>query len=345
MGGVETVGTAVAEDLRRRLPEQRVTQRRNLAVLVATLLVTRDVNLMALGSALPVETGNRASRFQKIKRIVANPRIKPEAVMAPYARELLERVSAHGQQPVLLVDQSQATRLHRHEMLMVAVRVGGRALPLTWVVRETAGAIGFAEQRALLERVASWLPAGVRPVLMGDRFYGSPDLIAWCAAQGWSWRLRLKRDLLVFEEGGETTLGECFARGAHRLNDVALTHKRVGTHVAMVHEAGHPEPWIIALSETPSAARAFDYGLRWGIEAMFSDFKSRGFTLESSQLRRADRIDRLLLGLAIAAYWAVSTGMWDRSNNPLGAEKNSPINGPHDASVPGFPSSQEASAG
>jgi hypothetical protein len=30
------------------------------------------------------------------------------------------------------------------------VRLGGRALPLAWRVKETQGAIGFAEQRAAL---------------------------------------------------------------------------------------------------------------------------------------------------------------------------------------------------
>jgi hypothetical protein len=64
--------------------------------------------------------------------------------------------------------------------------------------------------------------------------------------------------------------------------------------------------------------------MRWGIEAMFSDLKGRGFTLEDSQLRKADRIERLLLGLAIAIYWAVSTGMWDRETNPLAAEAKAP---------------------
>ena len=81
----------------------------------------------------------------------------------------------------------------------------------------------------------------------------------------------------MFEDGGETTLAACFRRGEHRLSGIELTEKRVRTNVAMVHEAGHPEPWIIALSQAPSVHTAFDYGLRWGIEAMFSDFKSRGF--------------------------------------------------------------------
>ena len=62
----------------------------------------------------------------------------------------------------------------------------------------------------------------------------------------------------------------------------------------------HPEPWIIALSQPPSVHRAFDYGLRWGIEAMFSDLKTRGFNLEDSQIARTDRLDRLVLVLALS---------------------------------------------
>ena len=39
---------------------------------------------------------------------------------------------------------------------------------------------------------------------------------------------------------------------------------------------------------------------------MFSDFKSRGFGIEDTQLRYADRLDRLILVMAL--YVAVSTG-------------------------------------
>ena len=105
------------------------------------------------------------------------------------------------------------------------------------------------------------------------------------------------------------------------LRGVELTEKRVATHVAMVPEPGHPEPWIIALSEAPTVHRAFDYGLRWGIEAMFSDFKTRGFGLEDSQIRRPERLSRLLLVMALALLWAVSTGMWDSVHHATPDEK------------------------
>ena len=341
MGGIERLAGAISSDLKGRLPGQRKTQREKLALLVATMLDVRSANLMDLAASLPRSSERLDMRYQWIKRLLANDLVDSDAVMAPFARDLLDRLATAGRTIVLMIDQTQATE--RHQVVMVAVRVGGRALPLAWRVKQTRGAIGFAEQRLALDAVAGVLPAGVRPVLMGDRFYGSPELIAWCRGQGWDWRLRLKQDLLVFEDGGETTLAECFRRGEHRLTGIGLTEKRVLTNVAMVHEPGHPEPWIIALSEAPTTHRAFDYGLRWGIEAMFSDFKTRGFGLEDSHIRLPERLDHLVLVMALALYWAVSTGMWDAADRPTPAEKNSPLTGHATTPEPSPPSSPEAS--
>ena len=318
-GGIATVAAAIAEDMRGRVSGQHKRQREGLALLTATMLDVRGANLMDLAASLPRAAERLDMRYQWISRLLGNPLIDPGAVMAPYGRELLARLAAAGRTVVLMIDQTQATGWH--QAVMVAARVGGRALPLAWRVRATRGAIGFDEQRGALEAVARLLPTGARPVLMGDRFYGTPALIAWCRERGWGWRLRLKQDLLVFEGGGESTLAACFARGERLLSGVELTEKRATTHVAMVHEPGHPEPWIIAMSEPPTVHRAFDYGLRWGIEAMFSDFKTRGFGLEDSQLRRPERLDRLILVMALALFWAVSTGMWDAVHGATPDEK------------------------
>src|SRR5215211_1515559 len=221
MGRIEQLAETVATDMEQRLPGQRKTQRGKLALLVATMLQVRSANLMDVAACLPRPAERLDSRYQWIKRFLANARVVSDAVMAPSGREVLARLSAQGQTVVLLIDQTKVSE--RHQVVMVAVCLGGRALPLTWRVKETQGAIGFAEQRAALEAAARLLPAGAKPVLMGDRFYGSPDLIAWCRGQGWDWRLRLKQDLLVFEDGGETTLADCFRRGDHLLRDVELT--------------------------------------------------------------------------------------------------------------------------
>jgi hypothetical protein len=326
MGGIETIAAAITASLVERLPLQNKKQREGLGLLVATALQVRSVNLNELAAALPRTAERLDMRYQWISRVLGNALIDVDAVMAPFAREVLERAGQDGRTAIVMIDQSKVN--DEHQMLMISLRVGERALPLAWRLKKTQGAIGFDVQRQALEAVAAQLPDKARVMLMGDRFYGSPALIEWCHARGWGWRLRCKQELLVFEQGGETTLAECLARGQHMLSAIELTGKRARTNIAMLHEPDHREPWIIAMSDPPSLWSAHDYGLRWGIEAMFSDYKTRGFNLEDSQIQRTDRLDRLVLVLSLALYWAVSTGMWDAMENKTPAEKNNPPTNP-----------------
>jgi Transposase DDE domain len=130
--------------------------------------------------------------------------------------------------------------------------------------------------------------------LLGDRFYGTADLIGWCQERGWDYRLRLKGNLVVVDGTGRTTTGQCAKDRIHYLENVELTARRPHRH--------HPrsaEPWIIAMSEKPGYLPTLEYSARWGIEPMFSDFKSRGFGIEDTQLRYADRLDRLILVMVL----------------------------------------------
>jgi hypothetical protein len=47
---------------------------------------------------------------------------------------------------------------------------------------------------------------------------------------------------------------------------VRLFAQGVMTHLGILHEAGHPEPWIIAMDCAPTWARVLDYAARWAIE-------------------------------------------------------------------------------
>ena len=99
--------------------------------------------------------------------------------------------------------------------------------------------------------------------------------------------------------------------------------------------------------EKPSYLRTLEYADRWGIEPMFSDFKSRGFGIEETQLRYADRLDRLILVMALALYVAVSTGQWDAVHHPTPSEKKVPPISPEkspEAEPPGSPEDSAASS-
>ena len=229
---------------------------------------------------------------------------------------------------------------------MLALRCGERALPLAWRVEATDGAIGFETQKALLDAVAPWLPRQAKVRLTGDRFYGTADLIGWCQQRGWDYRLRLKGNLVVFDGPGKTTTGQCAKDRVHCLEDVELTGRRARTHIGIIQDPGHAEPWIIAMSEKPGYLRTLEYSARWGIEPMFSDFKSRGFGIEDTQLRYADRLDRLILVMALALYVAVSTGQWDAVHWPTPSEKKVPRTNRRrspEAELPGLPEDSAAS--
>ena len=345
MDSIRGLAEGVAGEFQRLLPRQRKTQRTNLSLLVATMLDVRSANLMDLAAGLPRDADRIDMRYQWISRVLMNQLIDPDAVMAPFAREVLCRLAGEDQPLVLILDQSKLS--DRHQVLMLAVRYGERALPVLWRVEATEGAIGFDTQRALLEAVVPWLPeqAGVR--LLGDRFYGTADLIGWCQQRGWDYRLRLKGNLAVFDATGRTTTGQCARDRVYYLEDVELTGRRARTHIGIIHDPGHAEPWIIAMSEKPGYLRTLEYSARWGIEPMFADFKSRGFGIEDTQLRYADRLDRLILVMALALYVAVSTGQWDAVHHPTPSEKKAPRTNRRkspEAEPPGLPEDSAASS-
>src|SRR4051812_8469160 len=196
--------------------------------------------------------------------------------------------------------------------------------PLAWRVEETLGSIGFAVQQQLLDTVAAWLPEAARVRLLGDRFYGTPALIAHCQALDWDYRLRLKGNLRAWIDGADAGSVEQLARCTPYLTGVELTARRVRTNVGFIQDPGHEEPWIIAMSEIPGYLTTLDYARRWGIEPMFSDFKTRGFGLEDSQIRHPDRLARLILVMTLALYLAVSTGQWDALHHATPAERRRP---------------------
>ena len=320
VNGIVVWTEGIKSELAKRLPKQRKTQRDKLAVLVATMLHVRSANLVELAAGLPRESDRWDMGYQWISRFLANDLVCCDTVMDPFAREILARLAETGEPIPLILDQTTAS--DRHQILMLSVRWGERALPLAWRVAETAGAIGFATQKELLAVVASWLPTDLRVVLLADRFYGTPAMIRWCCDRGWDYRLRLKSNLVARCGTTKTTTGDLALSGSHYFEAVALTGQRVTTNIGIIRDPGHAEPWIIAMSAKPGYLTTLGYADRWGIEPMFSDFKSRGFGLEQTHIQYPDRLARLILVMSLALYWAVSTGMWDQVNNPIPAEKN-----------------------
>jgi hypothetical protein len=131
------------------------------------MLHVRSANLVELGPALrqaqePRESDRWEMGYQWISRFLANDLVCCGKVVEPFAYEILARLAETGKPIPLILDQTKVS--DRHQILMLSVRWGERALPLAWRIEETGGTIGFATQQELLKVVAGWLPAGLAVV-------------------------------------------------------------------------------------------------------------------------------------------------------------------------------------
>ena len=320
MGTVQSLAEKVKEGLQAAHPKLRKTVINKRALAVGAMLEAPTPNTTELANVLPVSTERQDMREQWLRRLLHNPLLESAAILEPFARVEVEAAARNGQTIILSLDQTDLG--NRFAVLMLAVQVGDRSLPLAWRVEVGAANIGFAGQQILLERVQAWLPSAAAVLLLGDRFYPSAELFTWLHQHGWQYRLRLKSNLTVDTGACEAPTGE-LAQGAteHYLPDVRLFTSGVPTNLGILHEAGHEAPWIIAMECAPTKATVQDYGARWTIEPMFSDFKSRGFHLEDTQLRASDRLDRLLLIMTLAMYWCVGVGRHDARYHPTPLEK------------------------
>ena len=322
MGDVAGLTSTVEADFAVRFPDMNKARRRGVAQVVAAMLTARTANMVELGNVLPRAIASWEKRYQFVERIVSHERIGCDAMMASYAGEVARQLTAKGGTLIVMMDQSHINDLN--EVLMVSLSFGGRALPVAWRVKQTQGAIGFGVQKPLLDAVKAMLPQGVPVLLCADRLYGTPALIDWCVAAGWDYRIRLKSNLIVNHQGGEMISGEVLSLAPEGLVAAKLNGASSATNIFALHEPGHAEPWIIAMAAKPGRTSCLDYGLRWGIEAMFSDYKSRGFGLMQSQIERPERLEKLILIMAIAMYWAVSCGIVEAAGSEPGPRSKKP---------------------
>jgi hypothetical protein len=93
-------------------------------------------------------------RYQWIIRLLGNPLVISDEIMEPFSREVLERAAANGEPVTLILDQSKMS--DRHQVLMLALRWGERALPLAW--RVEAARLGSTPRRRCSTRSLSGCP-------------------------------------------------------------------------------------------------------------------------------------------------------------------------------------------
>lgn len=302
--------------IRQWLPDERVTRQRNLALLVAGLYLAKSVFLSQIGIELHLQA-KKLSRAGRLRRFLRNDAVSVVAFYEPLLAPLLQAVA--GKQVLLIMDVTQIGPWHR--ALTVALAYRGRALPLAWSVhRGTRGNIAVTAQLALLERVYQLLPYNVAVTLVADSGFDCSDLPIWLRQRGWRFVICQKKHVTVRPQGQQTWVAFrdiALAPGQTKVLGWCWLAKSApyGPVWVVLHwRQGEEHPWLLASDYDQVRQVLRLYRKRFWTEPMYRDMKSQGFDMEKTRLGTPERIERLLLGVAIVYLWFVALGSWAVKN-------------------------------
>lgn len=127
MGSVKRLAEEVQRWLGDVLPKLRKTVVRKLALAVGAMIEGHTPNTVELANLLPLGTKRQDMREQWLRRLLKNMLLDCAMVMEPFARRELAEAEAgkHGQSILFSMDQTDLG--NRMALLMVSLRVGGRA--------------------------------------------------------------------------------------------------------------------------------------------------------------------------------------------------------------------------
>ncbi len=169
----------LTHQLHRDLSLEPLTCIVNLAAVAVGILRSKSLQVGQIVTASPLE-GSRDSLKKHVQRFLKNASVSVEEYSQPLAKRMLRRLVAGGARVHLTLARTEGSDFN---ILYVCLGWRGRALPLLWDML-APGASSFAEQKALLEVVASWVPPGARVLLLGDREFGTGVLAQWAVQQG-----------------------------------------------------------------------------------------------------------------------------------------------------------------
>lgn len=288
------------------------SQARTLSTLVAAAVLVERVSLAALGRAM---LGTTKHQIKRAYRFLANGRVEPVEVMRGVVGRLL-RGWPDGRPLVVALDWTDVRGL---QTLMAAAVIGGRAIPLCWASCTKHTYDGprsrNAFEEALLLALRDMVPRHIRVVVLADRGFGRTELGRSCQRMGLSYVVRIQPRVWMAYGRVRCRLDRYpVRRGDARLlkGVVYRRHDPVTQHVAVHWKMGQPEPWYL-MTDLPLPAKKLTglYAKRTTVEELFRDHKSRrnGWSLRDTGIRRADRLDRLLLILALAYLRLVGVGL------------------------------------
>lgn len=285
----------------------------NLIWLVIGVINARSIALSEIANSVPGHA-EAESRVTRIRRWLSNGHVDVWALYRPVLEQVLQ---GWYRTKITVVIDGTLVFGDRLQIYRLSLLHGCRAVPLGWIVTRGTGLIESKRMEALFKRVAIFLvPYAKHVTLLADRGFRDHDWAELCASVGWRYRIRVPKNTRVtFANGRACRIDQLGVKPgtARYFQAVRLTRTDPFlTNLAVtwsVGDAKHPPELVAVMTAQRASSKTLrQYARRMGIEQSFRDDKSGGFDLAHTRLHHTERLERLLLAVAIATLWCHELG-------------------------------------
>lgn len=309
----------------------RLSQAKTLGVLVAAAMQCQRISLAAIGRSM---LGAAKHQIKRCWRFMANDRVETADAMAGIIHKLVKK-----RKKMLLVALDWVD-IKGFQTLVASAVLKGRSVPICWASTTDHVYQGHKSRNAfeesLLLVLRSTIPERVKVILLADRGFGRCMLAAFCRRHHFSYLIRIQPNVTVKLKGfaGKLLDYPVYKGMAKVLKDVAYrSDGAVSQNIVVSWKKNLPEErdecWFLMTDLSGTACELCRlYGRRMTIEQFFRDIKSKrnGWSLRDTLITRPERLDRLLLVLAIAYLCLCGIGLIAQNTLPPSAWSSSTKN-------------------
>jgi DDE family transposase len=298
-----TIKRSLAQVLHTRAGSHAEQHLNTLTLMICGIVGAQHVQFDKLASHAPIRGRKNESLITRFRRWVKHEDITADALWLPFAGAVLASLA---QAPLtILLDGTSAGR--GCMVLMASVIYHSRAIPLLWtVVKGKKGHLPQEVHCALIRRLQDLIPPDATVTVLGDGEFDGTELQTTMRASKWEYVCRTASNILIYTANRIFTVGDLpLSRGeAVFIADVRMTAKQYGPILLIgIWDAKQKEPIYLITSLADASDAVERYRLRFRIECMFANHKSRGFRIDKSHLANPERLARLVIATSLAYVW------------------------------------------
>jgi len=252
-------------------------------------------------------------RFKRFFRFLSNPRFKPEILRDYWVSWCVKTFCSDS---VVKVAMDWTTLPGNIQCLMLAIPVGGRAIPLLWQcikycdIKDSQNMIEERLVARLVNLVKETVPEK-KLLLTADRGFGRAAFIEFLLKKEVLFAIRVKSDVHIKPVSGKVILLRDFGKqlvenvpvwfeGISYRSDGKVTGVHLACVVAKPEKGKEADPWFLVTNLKDKEITIARYHERFHIEEWFKDLKHR-LGIANIQTKNIMRIRRILF-LAACSY-------------------------------------------